>query len=113
MITKVSNPRFPHCCRITRQQESDPLEDAVHDVVIYSGECRSYARDSVSANGEVNTSQRMLSLPLKQNEWECGKIPLEGDKVEVCKGSHKEYGLVVDKRPTNLGTTILWKYVRN
>lgn len=113
MITKVNNPRFPHCCRIVRQQEAGPLEDAGHDVVIYCGECRSYARDTVSDNGEVNTSYRWLALPLKQDEWTDDTLPLEGDKVEVCKGSHKEYGLVVDKRPGNLGTHILWKYVRN
>ena len=39
-------------------------------------------------------------------------IPVEGDSVKVCKGSHCEYGIVKDKMPGNLGTHILWEYVR-
>ena len=81
--------------------------------VIYRGVCRGYSRDTVSDNGDVNASYRWLSLPTKQDEWTEETIPLEGDKVILQRYGYREYGLVVDKRPSNLGTHILWKYVRN
>ena len=54
-----------------------------------------------------------LALPLKQDEWTEETIPLEGDRIELQRFGYKEYGIVVDKRPSNLGTHILWKYARN
>lgn len=81
--------------------------------VVYRGPCRSFNRDTTADNGDVNTSYRTLSLPTKQQEWTEETMPLEGDKVVVQRYGYKEYGLVVDKRPSNLGTHILWKYVRN
>ena len=59
------------------------------------------------------TSYRTLALPLKQDEWTEDTIPMEGDKIELERFGYKEYGSVVDKSPGNLGTHILWKYVRN
>jgi hypothetical protein len=38
---------------------------------------------------------------------------LEGDRIELQRFGYKEYGIVVDKRPSNLGSHILWKYARN
>lgn len=81
--------------------------------VVYEGVCRSDNRDTISDNGDVIASYRTLALPLKQDEWTEGTIPMEGDKIELQRFGYKEYGLVIDKRPSNLGTHILWKYVRN
>lgn len=81
--------------------------------VIYEGICRSDNRDTISDNGDVIASYRTLALPLKQDEWTEETIPMEGDKIELQRFGYKEYGLVIDKRPSNLGTHILWKYVRN
>lgn len=81
--------------------------------VVYEGACRSDNRDTISDNGEVIASYRTLALPLKQDEWTEETIPMEGDKIELQRFGYKEYGLVIDKRPSNLGTHILWKYVRN
>lgn len=81
--------------------------------VVYEGVCRSDNRDTISDNGEVIASYRTLALPLKQDEWTEETIPKEGDKIELQRFGYKEYGLVIDKRPSNLGTHILWKYVRN
>lgn len=81
--------------------------------VVYEGVCRSDNRDTISDNGDVIASYRTLALPLKQDEWTEETIPMEGDKIELQRFGYKEYGLVIDKRPSNLGTHILWKYVRN
>ena len=81
--------------------------------VVYEGVCRSDNRDTISDNGDVIASYRTLALPLKQDEWTEETVPHEGDKIELQRFGYKEYGLVIDLRPSNLGTHILWKYVRN
>lgn len=81
--------------------------------VIYDGICRSDNRDTISDNGDVIASYRTLALPFKQDEWTEKTIPQEGDRIELKRFGYEEYGLVIDIRPSNLGTHILWKYVRN
>lgn len=138
-MPRINNPRFPHRCRIIRYAATEPMEDQANvndpladdiaeegqlegdtyinesdgSTVIYEGICRSDNRDTISDNGDVIASYRTLALPLKQDEWTEDTIPMEGDKVELQRFGYKEYGLVIDKRPSNLGTHILWKYVRN
>lgn len=113
-MTHLDNPRFPHWCRITRpNDDGDPMTDTSEGTVVYEGVCRSFDFHTTSVKGDVISTARKLSLPVLQQEWGCGRpIPLEGDTVEVCKGSHREYGIVKDKMPGNLGTHILWEYVR-
>lgn len=137
-MPRVKNPRFPHWCRIVRYPETEPMEDQpnVFDddpmadegspapvieeevpdksiTIIYEGVCRSDNRDTISDNGDVVTSYRTLALPLKQDEWTEETIPQEGDRIELRRTGYEEYGQVIDRRPSNLGTHILWKYVRN
>ena len=113
VMAQISNPRFPHSCRIVRCDNSDPMVDDTGGIVIYEGECRSDNKAVTSDNGEYNVSYRTLALPLKQDEWTEDTIPLEGDRIELQRFGYKEYGIIVDKRPSNLGTHILWKYARN
>ncbi len=112
---REDNSRFPHTCTIKRSVRSDdPLADDEESVTIYEGVCRSSDFHTTSNAGDVITSTRKLSLPIRQQEWdEDHPIPLEGDEVSVNKGSHKEYGIILDKMPGNLGTTLLWRFVRN
>lgn len=157
-MSQVSNPRFPHQCRIIRKTVDDPLTDeddftplptdapsdeydplgndkevsnesvaeetavAEEDTtegsqttVIYEGSCRSYERHTTSDTGEIITSYRGLSLPLTQDDWiRLGVVPQEGDEVALDRGSHREYGRVIDVNPSNFhGTHITWRYGRN
>jgi hypothetical protein len=110
----VNNPRFPHSCEIIRFAKSeDPMSDEETGIVIYKGSCRGYSKLTTSVSGEVLSSYRGLALPLKQDEWTSDTIPQEGDKIVLDKGSYKEYGEVIDRMPGNLGTHLLWRYVRN
>ncbi len=97
------------------QEEGDTEKTNLPDgaTVIYEGVCRSDNRDTISDNGDVIASYRTLALPLKQDEWTEETVPHEGDKIELQRFGYKEYGLVIDLRPSNLGTHLLWKYVRN
>lgn len=140
-MARIKNPRFPHTCKIIRFKNSEPMADEKFDdddpmsdeteepvvteqeseetyqsqggTVIYEGVCRSDNKAVTSDNGDFNVSYRTLALPLKQDEWADETIPLEGDRIELQRFGYKEYGIVVDKRPSNLGTHILWKYARN
>lgn len=93
--------------------EADASGTGAGGTVIYEGVCRSDNKAVTSDNGDFNVSYRTLALPLKQDEWTEETIPLEGDRIELQRFGYKEYGIVVDKRPSNLGTHILWKYARN
>ncbi len=95
------------------EPEADASGTTAGGTVIYDGVCRSYNKAVTSDNGEYNVSYRTLALPLKQDEWTEETIPVEGDRIELQRFGYKEYGIVVDKRPSNLGTHILWKYARN
>jgi hypothetical protein len=98
----------------TQEQQEETSEEPTSEVIVlYEGPCRGYNRDTTSDNGGVNASYRNLALPLKQDEWTEQNIPREGDKIELHKFGYTEYGQIIDIRPSNLGTHILWKYVRN
>lgn len=141
----VDNPRFPHYCRIIRKVNTDPLTDeedfsplgeeynpldgdaedgqqdtgqsetAGETIVVYEGECRSYAKNTTSDKGEVITSYRGLALPITEDGWkERDTIPQEGDEIAVDHGSYIEYGRVIDRLPANFhGTHLTWRYGRN
>lgn len=139
-MNRIKNPRFPHSCKIIRYAATDPMEDQANILgdpmadednagesyvtqsestgeestkIVYEGACRSDNRDTISDNGDVIASYRTLALPIKQDEWTEDTIPMEGDRIELQRFGYKEYGLVIDRRPSNLGTHIQWKYVRN
>jgi len=113
-MARPNNPRFPHTCKIMRQADNtDPMAEKQSATVIYDGICRGYSRDTISDTGDVNASYRYLSLPVRQDEWTDETIPQEGDMVELQRFGYTEYGEVIDRRPGNLGTHLLWKYVRN
>lgn len=115
MTTYEPNPRFPHSCVITRRvDDDDPMTDDTSVTTIYDGACRSFDFQTTNEKGDVLTSTRKLSLPVKQSEWdEEHPIPEEGDEIVVNKGSFQEYGIVIDRMPGNLGTHLLWRYGRN
>lgn len=98
---------------VETEQDSEETYQSQGGTVIYEGVCRSDNKAVTSDNGDFNVSYRTLALPLKQDEWTDETIPLEGDRIELQRFGYKEYGIVVDKRPSNLGTHILWKYARN
>ena len=113
--TRPKNERFPHQCIITRAVDEDPMVDEGETVVIYDGKCRDYDKNTVSDKGDVLNNFRGLALPLDREGWiAAGKVPREGDMVEVDRGTHKESGRVVDVNPANFrGTHLIWKYGRH
>ena len=89
------------------QQQSDK-------VIVYKGKCRAYDKNTTSDKGDVLNSFRGLALPVDREGWiALGTVPREGDTVIVDRGTHKEYGRVVDVNAGNFGGThLVWKYGR-
>lgn len=115
-MARIENPRFPHTCEIRHIEEShNPLEDEGEEITIYNGCCRSCAQLTTNDSGEVITSARRLSIPLKRDDWKrLGLSPTAGDTVVVDKDEVAfEWGRIIDFLPNNLGTTILYRYTRN
>ena len=138
-MSRPDNPRFPHWCTITRITNAgpmidqpifdDPMQDEVEDsveteetpseesevTVIYKGICRAYDKNTTSDKGEVITSYRGLSIPMTREDWQrLGVVPKEGDRIVVDRGGNEEYGIVIDKNPSNFGGThLVWRYGRN
>lgn len=110
----VNNPRFPHTCKIVRPLDEDPMVDESEESVIYEGTCRAYDKNTTSDKGDVLNSFRGLALPVDREGWVAlGTVPREGDTVIVDRGTHKEYGRVVDVNAGNFGGThLVWKYGR-
>lgn len=106
-------PEQPVESETPSEASSEEEESEDKGTLLYEGICRGYNRDTTSDNGDVHASYRMLALPLKQDEWPDGTIPRAGDKIILQKIGFTEYGRVLDITPGNLGTHILWKYVRN
>lgn len=72
MAGKISNPHFPHTCRIIRLVEStDPFSDKEDEVeVVYEGPCRRESSTNIrtfrtgsSQFGQVQYGDYRLSLP--------------------------------------------------
>lgn len=109
----VSNPRFPHTCKITRSGYSDPMSSDGDVKVIYEGACRGYLKNTTSAEGEVITTNRGLSLPIAKDGWAEDTVPQEGDEIEVDYGAYKERGQIIDRMVSNFhGTHLIWNHVK-
>lgn len=83
MAQTVTNPRFPHICRIYRQVDADSFSDG-EEKEIYSGECRKSGSTNIRTfntgtveMGKVDTTDYRISMP--------GIVSgiLKGDLVEV------------------------------
>lgn len=83
-------------------------------ITIYDGICRSEAKLTTNDSGDVLASTRRMSIPLTLEDWDKMEYkPKEGDRVDIWKGeSYEEYGLIIDVMLGQLGTTILFKYVK-
>ncbi|GAE83332.1 hypothetical protein [Bacteroides reticulotermitis] len=104
--TKVNNPRFPHTCKIYREEGATNWDDG-QQVVIYEGECRKY-KNAASRFNEVIIADYGLSIP---GTIEGIKI---GDSLDVIdpSGSFTKCEIKVCN-PGNLGTTVYFNYTPN
>lgn len=125
---RISNPRYTHHIKIVRVWEragdsDDPFEREESEevrTILYEGEGREYTNSGTSGSGQVDTNQRLISIPKRFDDWKpikglpegMSSWPIDGDTVEVTKGHIKETLTVKDFEPDNNRTVIYAEFVR-
>mgnify|MGYP001018113077 FL=1 len=62
--------------------------------------------------GKVDINKRKASIPVRYDEWEADRQPLDGDTIQVTVGANSEIGRVRDSEPDNDRTIVYWELVR-
>lgn len=131
----INNPRYPHTIKIVRVLEKNvPVENASEvededpfasngnsdpqtkterkEVVLYEGCGRSFTDTTTNGMGKVDINKRKASIPVRYDEWEADRQPLDGDTIQVTVGANSEIGRVRDSEPDNDRTIVYWELVR-
>lgn len=119
----IINPRYPHTIKIVRvligkADENDPFADddakvgEDTEIVIYEGEGRSYTDTTTEGGKNVDENKRKASIPVRYDEWDAGRCPLDGDMIYATAGNNTEVGMVKDCEPDNNRTVVYWDFTR-
>lgn len=120
----INNPRYPHTVRIVRKvtgksDEDDPFADdddvpvdEDKEIVIYEGMGRCYTDTTTEGDKKVDENKRKASIPVRYDEWDAGRCPLDGDTIYSTVGNNTEIGMVKDCEPDNNRTVVYWDFTR-
>lgn len=118
----IRNPRYPHIVKIVRVtpgkgDDDNPFADEKADVndkeiVIYEGMGRSFTDTTTEGNNRVDENKRKTSIPVRYDEWDAGRCPLDGDTIYSTVGNNTEIGMVKDCEPDNNRTLVYWDFTR-
>lgn len=119
----IRNPRYPHTIKIVRvlvgkADENDPFADddakvgEDTEIVIYEGEGRSYTDTTTEGGKNVDENKRKASIPVRYDEWDAGRCPLDGDMIYATVGNNVEVGMVKDCESDNNRTVVYWDFTR-
>lgn len=113
---EIDNPRYPHNVRITRKGsvEDNPFSGnkPVSVEILYDGIGRSFTDTTTEGDNVVDENKRKASIPVRYDEWDVGKQPLDGDTIEVTIGNNIEIGIVKDSEPDNNRMLVYWNFRR-
>lgn len=111
----IINPRYPHNIKIVRTAYADDIDDTQAESteeVIYDGKGRSFTDTTTNGTVEVDLNKRKASIPVRYDEWDAGKQPLDGDTIYATVGKNTEIGRVRDCEPDNNRSLVYWDFVR-
>ena len=103
---------------VGKADPSDPFADndapVGHDeeIVIYEGEGRSYTDTTTEGDKYVDQNKRKASIPVRYDEWDADRCPLDGDTIYSTVGNNTEVGMVKDCEPDNNRTVVYWDFTR-
>lgn len=106
----VTNPRFPHTCRIYRIEGETSFSDSEEETILYEGECRKEGNTSVRTfkDNEVYKADYRMNIP------DTVEGILAGDYVDVTDRSGTfEKCIIAYVYAGNLGTTVLFNIANN
>lgn len=111
---EIINDRYPHDIKIVRILENDdPFSDGSgEEIVLYEGMGRSYTDTTTEGDKNVDENKRKASIPVRYDEWDAGRKPLDGDTIYVTIGSNTEVGMVKDCESDNNRTVVYWNLRR-
>lgn len=106
----VSNPRFPHTCKVYRVLDVDNFSDEENILVLYEGVCRKNVNTSLRTfkTSGVIKSDYSLSVPGTIKGINAGDLVDVTDMQGISKGC-----LVSDCYAGNLGTTVYFNEAKN
>lgn len=113
----IINNRYPHTIRVVRilqesESEEDPFECKESKVTLYEGMGRSYTDTTTEGDNNVDRNKRKTSIPVRYDEWDADRRPLDGDTIVSTVGNNVEIGIVSDCEPDNNRTVIYWNFTR-
>lgn len=102
------------------EQGATPINDSeATDVVVetyedelYNGKGRSYTDTTTNGDGKVDRNKRKVSIPVRYDEWDADRKPLDGDTIYAAVGANTEVGMVRDCEPDNNRSVVYWDFVR-
>ena len=119
----IRNPRYPHIIKIVRNvvgkaDPDDPFADddapvgKDKEIILYYGEGRSYTDTTTEGGKRVDENKRKASIPVRYDEWDADRCPLDGDLIYATVGNNTEVGIVKDCEPDNNRTVVYWNLRR-
>lgn len=111
---RIVNERYPHGIRIVRIEENaNPFSNEDRsEIVLYEGKGRSYTDTTTEGDNNVDENKRKASIPVRFDEWDAGRKPLDGDTIYATVGNNTEVGMVKDCEPDNNRTVVYWNFRR-
>lgn len=113
----IINERYPHTVKIVRiikeYNEDDPFSEGVDkEETIYIGKGRSFTDTTTEGDKNVDENKRKSSIPVRYDEWDDGRKPLDGDTIISTVGNNTEVGIVKDCESDNNRTLVYWNFRR-
>ena len=114
---------LPHIIKIVRKvvgkaDPDDPFADddapvgEDKEIILYYGEGRSYTDTTTEGDKNVDQNKRKASIPVRYDEWDADRCPLDGDTIYSTVGNNTEVGMVKDCEPDNNRTVVYWNLTR-
>lgn len=112
----IINERYPHTIKIVRivnENEDDPFsDDNEKEIVLYEGKGRSFTDTTTEGDKNVDENKRKSSIPVRFDEWDAKRKPLDGDTIYSTVGKNIEIGIVKDCESDNNRTLVYWDFRR-
>lgn len=108
-MAKVSNPRFPHTCKVYRMEGETSFNEG-RETVLYEGKCNKYGSSNLRTFKTDNVVKGDYAVDIPG----LVKGIRPGDLVDVSDytGEAKRI-LVTDAYPTEMGTTVYFNLSKN
>ena len=109
-MAKVTNPRFPHTCKIYRKVGETSFHDATEEITLYEGKCHKYGSSNLRTfkSNDVIKGDYAVDIPGLVRGIRGGDILDFEDYSESVEGI-----LISDCYASEMGTTVYLNLSKN